>query len=83
MDHKTARKMKNRSDILNYRDQLAAYALAHNNLYNTNIKTGVIFMVDRDFNFQEFFYDINELAVGETAWINRLENYITKNPISE
>ena len=75
MDHKTARKMKKLKDIIHYRDQLCFYLLAHNETYGTNINTGVIFMVDRQLNFQEFYFDENDIKKGIDAALRRLELY--------
>lgn len=78
MDHKTARKMKKRSDILNYLHQIPAYAIAHDELYGTKIKTGVIFMVDREFNYQEFVIDITELETRKGEWLDRVTAYMNQ-----
>jgi genome maintenance exonuclease 1 len=74
-DFKTARKMKKKEYIDNYFCQLAAYALAANDVYGHDIQAGIIFMVDRDFNFQEFFIDGDEFAHYREMWFDRLEAY--------
>jgi hypothetical protein len=79
MDHKSARKMKKRSDIVNYLHQIPAYAIAHDELYGTNIKTGVIFMVDREFNYQEFVIDLTELESRKGEWLDRVTKYMSQN----
>lgn len=44
IDFKTAGRIKNRDDIKDYFLQLAFYANAHNEMFDTNIKHGVILM---------------------------------------
>jgi genome maintenance exonuclease 1 len=75
MDFKTARKMKKREHIENYLDQIAAYAMAHDELHGTNIETGIIFMVDRDFNYQEFILEGAEFQARKMIWLDRLDRY--------
>ncbi len=67
--------MKSRKNIEDYFLQLCAYRVAHDNLYDTNIQTGVIFMVHRDYNFQEFVIEGDEFSAKTTEWINRVEKY--------
>jgi hypothetical protein len=74
-DFKTARKMKKREHIEDYLIQLCAYATAFNELHQANIETGVIFMVDRDFNYQEFVLDGAEFARYQDKWLDRLDQY--------
>src|ERR1044071_754522 len=54
IDFKTAKKLRSREMIEDYFLQLGAYGVAHDELYGTQIQTGVIFMVSRDCQFQEF-----------------------------
>ena len=54
IDFKTSKKIKKEEWIEDYYLQCCAYALAHNEMYNTNIKKGVILMVSRDIKFKEF-----------------------------
>lgn len=76
MDYKTARKMKSKDSIGHYFCQAAAYAIAHNYLYDTNIAKGVIFMVDRDFQYREFVIEGNEFEKAKEAWLKRLEVFL-------
>jgi len=75
MDYKTARKMKSRSKITDYSLQAAAYAIAHDEIHGTKIEKGVIFMVDRDNNFQEFVWEGDEFAQAKELWLMRLEAF--------
>ena len=45
VDFKTASRIKHREDIGNYELQLAFYGIAHNEMFGTDIDTGVILMV--------------------------------------
>ena len=63
IDIKTSKRVKNHSDIADYALQVAFYALAHNELFGTDIKQGVILMaVDGGFPM-EFVIDIDSPLV--------------------
>lgn len=78
MDHKQTNKIKKREWIEDYFVQLVAYALAHNELYQTNIRKGVIFMCSADTVYQEFILEGNEFDEFTNKWYSKLENYYTK-----
>jgi len=80
MDHKSSKKLKNKSDIIDYRDQLSAYAIAHNERYGTNIETGVVFMACRTGEYKTFVFDADEMKEGKQSFINRLEHYYANAP---
>ncbi len=75
MDFKTAKKMRKRSEIGDYAAQLGAYAICHDARYGTDIKQGVVLMVDRTLNFEAFVYDRAELAAGREDFLRRVEIY--------
>jgi genome maintenance exonuclease 1 len=75
MDHKTAKKIRSKDQIEAYYFQIAAYAMAHNFLYGTNIRTGVIFMVDRNFSYQDFYIDEYEMAKNQDLFLEKVEQY--------
>lgn len=75
MDHKQTNKPKKREWIEDYFVQLAAYALAHNELFGTNIKKGVIFMCSADNQYQEFIIEDTEFDKYTEKWYARLEKY--------
>lgn len=54
VDFKQSLKMKRRDWIDDYFIQLTAYASAHNEMYNTRIRQGVILMASQTGEFQEF-----------------------------
>lgn len=82
-DYKSCRKMKDREKIDNYYCQLAAYAIAHNHLYDTDIRKGVIFMVDRDLNFNEYVIEGAEFDRACDMWISRLEIFLENQRMKE
>jgi ATP-dependent exoDNAse (exonuclease V) beta subunit len=60
IDFKTAGRLKTRKDIEDYYLQLAFYAIAHNELFGTDIKQGVILMSAAGGMPQEFKVNIEE-----------------------
>ena len=54
MDHKSSKLMKSLSQIDGYFMQGCAYAMAHNDVYKTDINKIVIFMASRDEKYKEF-----------------------------
>lgn len=76
MDHKSAKKMRSRDMIEDYFCQLAAYGLAHNEVYGTSIRKGVIFMVDRELNFKEFVLEGAEWQKYTDTFLSRYEAYL-------
>lgn len=75
MDHKQTNKPKKREWIEDYFLQLAAYANAHNEVYGTKIRKGVIFMCSADNQYQEFIVEGIEFDKWSDAWFKRLEQY--------
>jgi genome maintenance exonuclease 1 len=78
MDFKTTKKPKKLDQILNYIHQLTAYSLAHNEVYGTNIRKGVIFMVSRDLKYQEFTFTTKDFDKHAADWARRVENFYTQ-----
>ena len=78
MDHKQSNKFKKREWIDDYFIQLAAYANAHNEVYNTKIRKGVIFMCTAANEYQEFIIEGNEFDEWSNKWFKRLEEYYTR-----
>jgi genome maintenance exonuclease 1 len=76
MDHKSAKKLRTRDMIEDYMCQMAAYAVAHNEVYGTDIRKGVIFMVDRQLNYQEFILEGAEFDSYVTIFFNRVQTYL-------
>ncbi|AGC35155.1 hypothetical protein GNZ01_06015 [Escherichia coli] len=79
MDYKNSRKVKKWGQIENYRMQIAAYALAHNQMFGTNIERGVIFICVRkdpnNLQYQEFVIEGQDFKDAVNMWIERVEQY--------
>ena len=58
IDFKQSNKPKRREWITDYFLQLAAYAMAHNYVYGTNIQSGVVLMCTKDNYFQNYIRSI-------------------------
>ena len=78
-DFKTSRKFKKKEWIDDYFMQASAYALAHNEVYGTNIQKGVIFMVTHDNEYQQFVVEGNEFQTFTDKWLDRVETYYKMN----
>jgi genome maintenance exonuclease 1 len=78
MDHKQTNKPKKREWIDDYFVQLAAYANAHNEVHNTKIRKGVIFMCDPTSAYQEFVIEGSEFDKYSDMWFKRVEKYYTQ-----
>ena len=72
IDFKTAKKLKPKEWIEDYFLQCAAYANAHNVIYNTNIKQIVILMVDRNQEFKKYIVNDREFDHYTNKWKQRL-----------
>lgn len=75
MDHKNSKKIKKREWIETYFLQLVAYALAHNHLFNTDIKFGVIFMASRDGDYKEFYLEGREFEEYTDKWMETVQRF--------
>ena len=78
IDFKTSKKIKKEEWIEDYYLQCCAYAMAHNEMYGTNIKKGVILMVSRDVKFKEFVIEGARFEMYCDLWTQRLEEYYSK-----
>ncbi len=75
LDFKQANRMKKRDWIEDYFHQLAAYALAHDQLHGTQIEQGVVLMASQDGQIQEFVSVGREWTQYKQAWLARLEAF--------
>ena len=90
LDYKQSNRPKKREYIEDYFMQLAAYAEAHNELFGTRIRKGVVLMCvkpDLDSNhnivgqpqYQEFVLEGVEFEKYRLAWWKRVEQYYLLN----
>jgi genome maintenance exonuclease 1 len=75
MDFKQTNKPKKREWIDDYFLQGAAYALAHNAMFETKIENIAIFMCSRAGEWQLFEVEADEFPKWELAWARRLEQF--------
>jgi genome maintenance exonuclease 1 len=76
-DHKQTNKPKKAEWVDDYYMQLMAYILAHNEVYDTDIKKGVIFMCSRDFQYQQFTLEPKDFNMWQDRWLAKVEEYYT------
>jgi ATP-dependent exoDNAse (exonuclease V) beta subunit len=74
-DHKQTNKPKKEEWVEDYYLQLVAYALAHNEVYGTDIKHGHIFMCSRAFEYQQFNLTPDNWNKYHDMWLERVEQY--------
>lgn len=79
MDYKTSKKIKKEEHVQDYKCQIAAYALAHNEVYGTDIKHGAIFMVARDCSFKTFVLEGLSFQKACDDWLARLDEWFSAN----
>jgi ATP-dependent exoDNAse (exonuclease V) beta subunit len=79
MDFKQTNKPKKAEWVEDYYLQLTAYALAHNEVFGTNIREGHIFMCSRDLQYQQFDVWPDEFNKWEQKWWDRVYQYYDKH----
>ncbi len=75
VDFKQTNKPKKREWIDDYFLQLAAYAMAHNFTYKTEIIQGVVLMCSKDGYFQKFEVSEEEFKQYKHRWLARVSQY--------
>jgi genome maintenance exonuclease 1 len=75
VDFKQSNKPKKKEWIEDYKLQLAAYAMAHNEVYGTNIMKGVNLICTKDNYFQEFIFEGEEFKQAKYEWLRRVDQY--------
>ena len=75
IDFKQTNKPKKREWIEDYCLQLAAYAMAHNFIYKTNITKGVIMMCSKDNFYQEFIIQGLEFRKYMHMFLKKVDQY--------
>jgi len=79
MDFKQTNKPKKREWIDDYFMQGAAYGMAHNELYGTEIENIAIFMCSRECEWQLFEVTPAEFKYWEEKWAKRVEEFYNLN----
>ena len=80
IDFKQTNKPKRKEWIGDYCLQLAAYAMAHNMLFNTKITKGVIMMCSKDNYYQEFVIEGLEFQKHMHNFLRRVDEYYKTRP---
>ena len=81
IDFKQTNKPKQREWIDDYFTQLAAYAMAHNQVYDTKIQSGIILMCSKDCFFQKFEVHDEEFQWYMHEFLRRVDQYYKIVPI--
>jgi hypothetical protein len=63
--------------IDDYFHQLGGYGIAHDDMHHTDIHIGVIFMVSRDCEYQEFVIEGDEFREYKLRFLRRFEQFLT------
>jgi hypothetical protein len=91
IDFKQANRPKNKDWIEDYYLQIAAYCMAHDYVYGSQIQQGIIMVCTPDLYFQEFKFKDHELRQWKHKFLKRLDMYYelmhsekqTKEPMKE
>jgi len=75
IDFKQTNKPKQREWIDDYFVQLAAYAMAHNHVYDTKIQSGIILMCSKDGFFQKFEVSDKEFQGYMHTFLKKVDQY--------
>jgi ATP-dependent exoDNAse (exonuclease V) beta subunit len=75
VDFKQANRPKNPDWIADYYMQIAAYCMAHDQVYGSNIRQGIIMVCTPDLYFQEFRFQDHEMRKWRHEWLKRLDMY--------
>lgn len=79
IDFKNSRREKTLQDITSYRAQGAAYALAHNYMFDTDISTIVIMMGCHSGKYLEFDITGTEFDESAEMWLSKLHQSVSKS----
>lgn len=75
MDYKQTNKPKKLEWVEDYLIQLAAYAMAHNSMFGTDIKQGHVFMCSRACQYQQFDLWPDQFDEYAMKWANKVKKF--------
>ena len=75
VDFKQSNRPKRQEWVEDYCLQIAAYAMAHDQIYGSNIRQGVIMVCTPDLYLQEFRFQGVELRQWKHKFLKRLDEY--------
>lgn len=76
-DYKQTNKPKKEEWVEDYKLQLMAYIMAHNEVYGTDIREGHVFMCSRDLQYQQFDIWPEDFNKYQDLWLSKVEEYYT------
>ena len=79
VDFKQSNRPKREEWIEDYYLQIAAYAMAHDYVHNSNIEQGVIMVCTPDLYYQEFKINGDEMRQYRHKFLERLSQYLVQN----
>ena len=82
IDFKQSNKPKKIDYIQDYFLQLGAYTLAHDIVYGTKMKAGIILLCTKDILFQEFKIDGAELEMYQNLFLGRVKKFYEINNLT-
>ena len=74
-DYKQTNKPKKEEWVEDYKIQLVAYILAHNEVYKTDIREGHVFMCSRNCEYQQFDLWPTDFNKYQDMWLDKVEEY--------
>lgn len=78
MDYKQTNKPKKEEWVEDYKIQLVAYILAHNEVYGTDIREGHVFMCSRNLEYQQFDLWPSDFDKYQNLWLGKVEEYYSE-----
>jgi len=75
VDFKQSNRPKRAEWVDDYYMQIAAYAMAHDEVYGSKIRQGIIMICTPDLYYQEFKFQDTELKRWKHRWLERLDMY--------
>lgn len=79
-DFKNSRSEKKEEWMDDYYQQIAAYALAHNEMFGTKISRGVIMMAVHDGKYLEFDLNAEKFKKYTDLWLKTVDRYYDMHP---
>lgn len=78
IDHKSSRKIKKDEHVTDYKQQLAAYAIAYQDMFGESIDQGVILLTTHCCQSQSWIISGDEFKQAKADWIDRVCEYYSK-----
>lgn len=74
-DYKQTNRPKKEEWVEDYKIQLVAYIMAHNEVYGTDIREGHVFMCSRACEYQQFDLWPDDFNKYQDLWLKKVEEY--------